>query len=418
MASLACMGLILTTQSIQAQRQVIVANGGKFESTAPFTDRATVGSYNITTATYTPFDTIHVESINGTVIENEFAYVGAFDSLVKYDLDNYTRTAITHVDKIKNVYISGGKLFASLYNGAGAPLMKSLNKTTLATEFSFNDLEENVGGVVVLNDSIYIASNVPGTVDAWPPYGIYTDTLGVISVFNATTGAFSRKIELGVDAAGINQLVVDNDNIFAVCKETGNIIGYNTTLGTVTTSNVGAVGLIDSYSNILIIETATGLDKFDVDTQTLLGQGFTTSSIAEAYDYINHKYYFTQTDFASYGKTFIHDVAGTAIDSFDVELSPQGIAIDFRNPVSINENTSTTTDFSIYPNPAHDHIFINLVNNTNTLQVIDITGRAVISKTNLSKGIHNINLAELTNGIYFIRITNDNKSTVERFIKQ
>ncbi|MGB0888489.1 MAG: hypothetical protein ACPGSL_10220, partial [Vicingaceae bacterium] len=395
MASLACLGLILTSQSIQAQRQVIVANGGQFESTAPFIDRATVGSYNITTATYTPFDTIHVESINGTVIENEFAYVGAFDSLVKYDIDNYTRAGIAFVDQIKDVQVSGGKLFVSMFNGAGAPLMKSLDKNTLTTNFSFNDLEENVGGVVVLNDSIYIASNVPGTVDAWPPFGIFTDTLGVISVFNANTGAFARKIELGVDAAGINQLAVNNDNIFAVCKESGNIIGYNTTLGTITTTNVGAVGLIDSYSNILIIETATGLDKFDVDTQTLLGQGFTSSSIAEAYDYINHKYYFTQSDFATYGKTFIHDVTGTAIDSFDVELSPQGIAIDFRNPVSINENVISAEYFSIYPNPVVNELSIKTETEISSLQILDITGRIIRSENNLTKGVHQFNLTEL-----------------------
>ena len=418
MAGLACLGLILASQSINAQTQVIIANGGLFESSAPYTDRATVGSYNMSTNTYSIFDTIHVESINGTVIENEHAYVGAFDTVVKYDIDNYTRLATAYADQIKNVHLAGNMLFTSFYNGAGAPLMKSLNKATLAVEFSFNDLEENIGGVVLLNDSVYIASNVPGTVDAFPPFGIFTDTLGVISVFNASTGAFSRKIELGEDAAGINQLVAYNNNIYAVCKESENVIEYNTTTGATVSSNVGAKGLVDNYSNILIIETATGLDKFDMNTKTMLNQGFTTSSISEAYDNINDEYYFTQSDFSSYGKTFIHDINGAALDSFDVNLSPQGIAIDYRTPVNINETELAISEFSIYPNPTKDNISINLTTNVNTLEIIDVSGRIIISRNNLSAGIHKINLTNLRTGVYFTKIINDNETRVERFIKQ
>ncbi|MDG1477304.1 MAG: T9SS type A sorting domain-containing protein [Vicingaceae bacterium] len=419
MAGLTCLGLILASQSINAQTQVIIANGGQFESTAPFADRATVGSYDMTSKTFTVFDTIHVESINGTVIDNEHAYVGAFDTLVKYDIDNYTRLTTTHVDKIKNVYLSGNMLFTSLFNGAGAPLMKSLNKTTLATEFSFNDLEENIGGVAVLNDSIYIASNVPGTVDAFPPFGIFTDTLGVISVFNANTGAFSRKIQLGTDGAGVNDLIAYNNNIHAVCKETGNVIEYNTTTGATIATNVGASGLDDNYSNILIIETATGVDKYDMDTRTMLNQGFTISAIAEVYDNINDEYYFTQSDFASYGKTFIHDINGTALDSFDVNISPQGIAIDYRTPVGMN-NLETTVDqeFSIYPNPAKENISLSLRNSINTLQVIDVAGRILISKNNLSHGVHTIRINELNEGIYFVRTSNENEIKVKRLIIQ
>jgi hypothetical protein len=417
-ASFACLGLILTSQSINAQTQVIIANGGLFESTSPFADRATVGSYDMSTNTYSIFDTIHVESINGTVIENNNAFVGAFDTIVKYDIDNYTRLATAHADQIKNVYLSDNMLFASFFNGAGAPLMKSLNKTTLAAEFSFNDLEENVGGVVVINDSIYIASNVPGTVDAWPPFGIFTDTLGVISVFNATTGVFARKIELGVDAAGINQLVAYNNNVQAICKETGNILEYNTTTGVKVFTNVSATGLVDNYSNILIIETATGLDKYDMNTKTMLGQGFATSSIAEAYDNINDEYYFTQSDFSTYGKAFIHDVTGLAIDSFDVNLSPQGIAIDFRTPVGVEDEFKFLNEFSIYPNPAKESISIRLENKVNNLQIIDIAGRVIITQNDLLEGTHKLYLTEINTGVYFMKITNENETKVERFIKQ
>ena len=52
------------------------------------------------------------------------------------------------------------------------------------------------------------------------------------------------------------------------------------------------------------------------------------------------------------------------------------------------------------------------------MQIIDIAGRVVISRENLSTGIHKLNLSDLNAGIYFVKISDENETTVERFIKQ
>ncbi|MEJ6735695.1 MAG: T9SS type A sorting domain-containing protein [Flavobacteriales bacterium] len=418
MASLACLGLVLAFQNTNAQTQVIIANGGKFEFVAPYADKATIGSYDLSTNTYSTFDTIQVESVNGLVIDGNVAFLGAGDSLIKYDIDNYTRSASTSISGVKDVHSSGGQLFVSFYNYIGAPLMKSIDKITLAPLFDFNGLESNVGDVAIINDSIYITSNILGTLEQNPGWGDYLDSLGIISVFNANTGAFSRKIELGVDGAGVNDLVIYNNKLFSTCEESGNVLEYDPATDTQSYTSINLEGLVDSYNNILIVETTTGIDKFDMDTKLLLNQGFSQTYTASAYNNISDKYYFTQTDFSTYGKTFIHDATGLAIDSFNVAVSPEGIAIDFRIPVGVEEDIKISNEFSIYPNPAKENISVRLKNKVNNLQVIDIAGRVLISRSNLLSGIHNMKLSNLNSGIYLVKISSETETKVERFIKQ
>ena len=99
--------------------------------------------------------------------------------------------------------------------------------------------------------------------------------------------------------------------------------------------------------------------------------------------------------------------------------TPTFFAIDNFNDqtVSVDELSNELT-FSIYPNPAKESVSVQLDNNANSLQIIDIAGRVVISRENLSTGIHNLNLSDLNAGIYFVKISDENETTVERFIKQ
>ena len=99
--------------------------------------------------------------------------------------------------------------------------------------------------------------------------------------------------------------------------------------------------------------------------------------------------------------------------------TPTFFAIDNFNDqtVSVDELSNELT-FSIYPNPTKESVSVQLDNNANNLQIIDIAGRVVITRNNLSIGIHKLNLSDLNAGIYFIKISDENETKVERFIKQ
>jgi len=85
--------------------------------------------------------------------------------------------------------------------------------------------------------------------------------------------------------------------------------------------------------------------------------------------------------------------------------------------VGIN-NLASTNHFSVYPNPFTDNVNINLKNQTSLLQIIDVTGKIILSKKNIPMGVQNINLNQLKKGIYFIRIVTDNQIKVKRIIKE
>lgn len=74
--------------------------------------------------------------------------------------------------------------------------------------------------------------------------------------------------------------------------------------------------------------------------------------------------------------------------------------------ILINTETAIATNYlkngiNVYPNPASDILNIDADGNSiNKLQIIDITGKIVLSNSDISKT--NVDISELSNGIYFV----------------
>jgi len=75
-------------------------------------------------------------------------------------------------------------------------------------------------------------------------------------------------------------------------------------------------------------------------------------------------------------------------------------------------------EFSIVPNPAKDNISIKAITNFNKVEIINFLGQTVITQSN--EGLtSNINVSNLTNGVYFVRlITETGTTSVQKFVKQ
>jgi len=85
------------------------------------------------------------------------------------------------------------------------------------------------------------------------------------------------------------------------------------------------------------------------------------------------------------------------------------------NATSINENNSNTKTISIFPNPANTEINIVFPSSDNAqIEISNVMGEVVIKKENKSK----IDISNLTNGLYFIRIIQGQKRNVQKLIKQ
>lgn len=72
--------------------------------------------------------------------------------------------------------------------------------------------------------------------------------------------------------------------------------------------------------------------------------------------------------------------------------------------------------FNIYPNPVNDRLVIDTEENVRTVNIYNILGVAVYSTNNFAQ--NEINVSDLSEGIYFISIETDNGKIVKKFIKK
>ncbi|MCE3258417.1 MAG: C-terminal target protein, partial [Bacteroidetes bacterium] len=92
--------------------------------------------------------------------------------------------------------------------------------------------------------------------------------------------------------------------------------------------------------------------------------------------------------------------------------------------VGISEaSKNNPVGLSVYPNPFTNEIFVAAGNlsglSPTTLKVVDVLGKTILvhnytGKTELNE---TLNLGELSKGVYFISITNNNKHSVHRIVK-
>jgi hypothetical protein len=86
--------------------------------------------------------------------------------------------------------------------------------------------------------------------------------------------------------------------------------------------------------------------------------------------------------------------------------------------VGLNEPIWNSEPAELYPNPTTETLTVTTPNTANkTLQIIDLTGK-IIYHTTTSNNQTNINVSQLKNGIYFIKIISNNQIIFKQFVKQ
>ena len=122
-----------------------------------------------------------------------------------------------------------------------------------------------------------------------------------------------------------------------------------------------------------------------------------------------------------YAESFNQDISSwcvTNIDSEPVGFSSYSPLIDIYKPFwgtcsSLGIDDQNQLDISIYPNPVIDKLFIQGLSNPTKISVYNILGKLVLSKTTSSE----INVDNLQNGIYILKIVDEQKEIVRKFIK-
>lgn len=83
--------------------------------------------------------------------------------------------------------------------------------------------------------------------------------------------------------------------------------------------------------------------------------------------------------------------------------------------VGVNELESGNC--TIYPNPTYDLLHIDGINTTTTYRLLSIVG-ASLQQGTLQPGSNEVNIATLPPGIYLLELTDENKRTITKILKQ
>ncbi len=255
--------------------------------------------------------------------------------------------------------------------------------------------------------------------------GVYTQTL------TSVNGCDS------IVTLTLNILPSYNTNLTAtICQGSElNISGFNVTEGGVYTQNLTSVNGCDS----IVTLTVTELPTVHTDLTLTICEGsslnFSGFNISEAGIY-------TQTHTSVNGCDSIVTLTVTEYPTFDTTInatinteetyaefgfneSEAGTYV--QNLQSINGCDSTITlvlsvnsslldieetEISLYPNPTKSEITFSQA--IEKVEVIDLTGKAILTFSNAKT----INIESLPAGAYYLRLTNEEKTSMQKVIKQ
>jgi hypothetical protein len=126
------------------------------------------------------------------------------------------------------------------------------------------------------------------------------------------------------------------------------------------------------------------------------------------------------TNFTDYNSTnnpdltciFVDDAAYSNTNWTNIDPASTFVNNEAECALSIGDN-AFELDVTIYPNPTDNYLFIEGNKNPISISIYNLLGAEVISKSNTDK----IDVSELSNGVYIIKISDGIGQTDRKFIK-
>ncbi len=84
-----------------------------------------------------------------------------------------------------------------------------------------------------------------------------------------------------------------------------------------------------------------------------------------------------------------------------------------------NTNSFSTKDFSVFPNPAKDFVNVSSTSSSiNSIEISDLNGRVVKTVNAIDAANAQVNVADLSTGVYMMKIVSDKGTTTKKVIKE
>ena len=172
-----------------------------------------------------------------------------------------------------------------------------------------------------------------------------------------------------------------------------------------TVYGIGAGLIIDSIPQV---QVTNGVPIIDSTNWTLIEGSFISTG---------RESFITIGNFKNDAQVVIQDLGGANIaggyfiDAVCVSVD----SLTCYNFVGINDKKPEQGSFSIYPNPVSNELFIDTDLRIQEIDIIDISGREVES---IIFNSYSIDVSDLPNGIYILKVIGVDKILTQKFIKQ
>ena len=84
------------------------------------------------------------------------------------------------------------------------------------------------------------------------------------------------------------------------------------------------------------------------------------------------------------------------------------------------EENNTSINFNVYPNPATDYVTIKLDESASDIKVdlVSVTGKLIYSASSINNNRIGIDLSSVSKGVYFLKISVDSETVLQKLVKQ
>jgi hypothetical protein len=325
--------LALALQQAAAQtpvKRIFTGSGGVFEFAPPYADYVTAGYYDPDRQTFQTTDTVRTQSVQYALANGEDVFLLAQDSVIRYSGWNGKRLASGFFEggSPQTAVADAQHLFVGKWYGTADSFLHVFNRGDLSRTQVIGGLTREVKGLLVMGDTLWISQNLPGSVDACPPFGCFSDSIGQLGIYRISTGSFLGVFDLD-SCAGIAQLYEHQGQIIAVCTAAEAVALISPSdLQTEVHLLSGDVGKGLGLKNDELFLNFNGSPAvFDLAALSLSAGNLSPISYpaAAAADLNSGRYFQTLTDYSSFGRCYVAE-AGSLIDSFDTGVSPEAIA--------------------------------------------------------------------------------------------
>ena len=345
------------------------------------------------------------------------------DILVRYDLDTYDRIDTISVTGAQAMDQNATKLVVAKAFINNSVYVDIFNAKTGKLITEVYGISNNCKDIKIFGDSAFVANSLPKVSNP------YEDSLGYLSIVKISTGMVSNTINVGQNAAGIDNLIIrkEMDNRLhiyftssqdSVMKEVGNLVIHSLKKSAVVEVDNDNIYSFDNSQNYVSLSQRSkdGLKKVSVRTQLV------TDIYANSFyfDKINKNYLALVSDFATKSNLNFYSIGtGQPIFTIDLGTSVASLRPDYRPgfPASLAIG-SEEMNFSVFPNPFKDQFTIQNTNqNFQNWELLNVDG-VVVARGTFDNFEEQISTENLSRGMFLLNLKGNNTSKSVKIVKQ